>query len=329
MLLFTMWACVGSPDDSGRPSVVESVAPGFFLGVNYPWHEYGVDVHTTAWGDYTILGDEDAVAAELSTLASHGARAIRWWVLGDGRAAPDFAVDGTPLALDEEALANVGALLDLADEAGLTVMPVLLDFGWCAAEQEVSGVRLGGHADVFADPEKRRALVSDVVVPLAAAFAEHPAVAAWDLVNEPEWAFDGESYGLGDHCAAADVVAYVNEATPAIAEVAPQPTTVGSASYAWMGQYWTDTSVDVLQFHDYWEALDSLDAEVPGRAGRPVVLGEFPTMGVDLAGTLDSAFEGGFSGAMPWSGYADDDATDLDLGELEAWSEVHEVSGVF
>lgn len=313
----------GTADDTGGST---EDAP-FYLGVNYPWHEYGIDVHTTAWGDYTITSDEGAVAAELATLADHGARSVRWWVFGDGRAAPSFDRDGTPLPLDDEALANVRALLDLADDAGLTVMPVVLDFGWCAAAQDVSGVTLGGHAGVLADPDQRRALVEDVVVPLAAAFADHPAVAAWDLVNEPEWAFDGETYGLGDHCAEADVRAYVEEATAAIAEVAPQPTTVGSASYAWMVQHWVSASPRVLQFHDYWEDLGSLASDPAGRGGRPLVVGEVPTAGVDITATLDTAYAGGFSGIMPWSGYADDDATDLDLAALSAWAAAHEVGG--
>jgi hypothetical protein len=297
----------------------------FTLGVNLPWIDYGVDFAPTSWGDDTLSTHPDAVLARLQDLRAHGVRTVRWWLFGDGRAAPSFAGDGTPIALARgDALGdNFGLMLDLAEEADVTVMPVVLDFGWCAAAQTVNGVTLGGHGDVLADPAKRSALVNDVVVPLAAAFGDRPALAAWDLFNEPEWAFDGESYGLGDHCDAEDVRAYVDEAAAGIAAVDDAPTEVGSASYAWMVQYWVDADPPVLQFHDYWEDLSTLSPNL----GKPVVLGEFPTKGQDLTATLDLAAGAGFAGALPWSAYAEDDATDLDLDELAAWADAHEVDG--
>lgn len=332
-MLLTFLACTAPATDTGRPHYEDDTADTgsdsadtgadpadlFFLGVNYPWHEYAIDVRTTAWGDYTIAATPDDVRSQLRDLSSHGARGIRWWLFGDGRGAPTFASDGTPQPVDAEVLENVGLFLDLADQEGLTVMPVVLDFAWCSAPQEVYGVTLGGHAGTLADPDQRAALVNDVVAPLAAEFAAHPALAAWDLFNEPEWAMNGEYYGLGDHCSAEDVRAYADEATAAIAAVAPQPTTVGSASYAWMLQHWVAADPPVLQFHDYWEPLDMLSADL----GRPVLVGEFPTAGTDLPATLDTAVSGGFAGAMPWSGFAEDDATALDREELAAWAAAH------
>lgn len=304
------------PADQGAP---------FALGVNLPWIEYGVDFHATAWGDATLSSHPEEVAARLGDLRAHGVRSVRWWLFGDGRAAPRFTAAGAPVpvGVDDEITTNFLLMLDLAEAADVTVMPVVLDFGWCAAPEEVNGVTLGGHADVFADPERRAALVGDVLVPLAKAATDRPALAAWDLINEPEWAFDGELYGLGDHCDADDVSAYVDDATAALASVDDTPVSVGSASYAWMVQYWLDASPPLLQFHDYWEDLGTLDADL----GKPVLLGEFPTQDEDLSATLDTAWAGGFAGALPWSAYAEDDATALDLDELSAWEADHEVGG--
>lgn len=286
----------------------------FWLGVNLPWVEYAVDVHTTAWGDYTLSADPERLDAALDPLAEAGVRSLRWWLFGDGRAAPTFE-DGLPLPVDEEVATNFGILLDAADARGLTVMPVVLDFGWCAAAQDVNGVTLGGHARVFDDAAGRAAL-TDAVLPLAEQFADHPALAGWDLFNEPEWGFDGELYGLDDHCDADGVRAWVDDAGEAI-EALGTPTTVGSASYAWMTEHWVDARPSVLQFHDYWEPIGDLDAAL----GKPVIVGEFPTADADLGEALDGAWDGGFAGAAPWSALAEDDASDLDLAAFRAWGE--------
>lgn len=293
-------------------------APSFWLGINLPWVEYGIDVHTTAWGDYTFEADSTALELALDAVADSGARSTRWWLFGDGRAAPAF-VDGRPQPVDDEVITNVTTLLDAAAARELTVVPVVLDFGWCAAPEVVSGVTLGGHADVFGTEAGRAALTASVVS-LADAVGDHPALAGWDLFNEPEWAFNGDLYDLGDSCATDGVRAWVDATAEALA---PAKITVGSASYAWMDQHWADATPGVLQFHNYWEPLDTLD----GGRNRPVILGEFPTADADLTLALDTAWERGFSGAAPWSLLAEDDATDLDTTELATWAADHAVTG--
>lgn len=82
-----------------------------------------------------------------------------------------------------------------------------------------------------------------------------------------------------------------------------------------MLQYWADADPAVLQFHAYWEDVATLDAALD----KPVLLGEFSTAEDDLATTLDAAWNGGFAGAFPWSAYADDEASDLDLDAYAEW----------
>lgn len=312
-LLALALGCVDRGETTRDPD-----APPFLLGVNLPWLNYGQDFSATAWGDATLSSHPDDVLARLLDLSDHGVESVRWWLFADGRGSPGFDADGAPIALTAgEALdTNFTLMLDLAEQADLTVIPVLLDFGWCAAPEVVDGVTLGGHADVLADTTKRSTLVNDVIGPLAAAAADHPALEAWDLFNEPEWAFDGELNGLGDHCSVEDVQAYVSEANAAIASVDAHPTTVGSASYAWMLHYWADADPGLLQLHAYWEDVATLDAALD----KPVLLGEFSTAEGELVTTLDAAWNGGFAGAFPWSAYAEDDASDLDLDAYAAWA---------
>ena len=233
----------------------------------------------------------------------------------------DFT-DGLPVPPDDEVYTNLDLLFDEAAARDLTVLPVLIDFGWCAAAQDVSGVTLGGHARVF-DTQAGRDALTDVAVAVAAHVEGHPALAGWDLFNEPEWAFDGDLYGLGDTCDPEGVTAWVDSTGDALAAIGPEPTSVGSASYAWMTEWWLDAAPPLLQFHDYWEPLDELDADL----GRPVIVGEHPTADADEVAALDLAWDQGFAGSAPWSVLSDDDATDFDAAALAGWAADHEVGG--
>ena len=67
----------------------------------------------------------------------------------------------------------------------------------------VNGVRLGGRRDHVRDPSRRARLLEHVFAPIAERYGREPAVAGWDLMNEPEWA----TLGAGDARPAARGVA--------------------------------------------------------------------------------------------------------------------------
>jgi hypothetical protein len=299
----------------------------FLLGVNLPWVRYG-DFGANAWqphGGLSCREDLPAIEAQFVTLAARGVRALRWFVLCDGRAGVRFAADGTPLGLDEALGRDVETALGLARRSGLQLVLVLLDFTWCRRGRVHRGVQIGGRGGVLRTPRKRRALLDRVIAPLLERFGDAPEVLAWDLMNEPEWVVFGlgtwRPWALG-RGALRD---YLAGGTALVHAHTRHFATVGSASARWLDVV-RDLGLDVYQPHWY----DALDRRAPLarpiadlRLDRPAWLGEVPTRGSRLRPDqiLEAARQGGYAGAFVWSARAADAHSDWTaaLGAIERW----------
>jgi hypothetical protein len=249
-----------------------------------------------------------------------GFAVVRFFVLCDGRAAPSFAPDGRVEQLDGWFYRDFDVLLRAAERQGVLLIPVLLDFGWCAHETTVSGVQLGGHADVIRDPVKRRSFFERAFGPLLERYGRHPAVLAWDVCNEPEWIIDEipdafrrnhEVVSLADMRTFVQTCAsYVHRFT------SNQLVTVGSARRKWV-HLWTGCDLDFYQFHWFdhfrfeepfpWPPCDELDLD------KPCLIGEVPTDNTRFSlGEFSAAAEaGGYAGILFWSYGARDVFSDL------------------
>ena len=98
--------------------------------------------------------------------------------------------------------------------------------------------------------------------------------------------------------------------------------TVGSAGVRWR-TFYQGLGLDFYQVHWY----DSLTGQPPLETtvsslafDRPVLLGEFPTLGSkrDMHAILDTAHAAGYAGAFYWSALADDRATDAEAAIASA-----------
>jgi hypothetical protein len=302
-------------------------APAFLIGANLPWVRYG-DFGANAWqprGGLALRNDLPLVEAQLVELAAHGVRALRWFLLCDGRAGVRFAPDGTPLGYDGALERDVDAALGLAGRAGLQVVFVVLDFHWCRRRRVHRRVPLGGHARVLRDDRRRAALLDRVLDPLLQRFGDAPEVLAWDLMNEPEWV----TFGLGTWrpwaVTRSQMRAYLAGGVERVHARTRHLATVGSASTRWLGLV-RGLGLDVYQPH-WYDALDSrapLSHTVSGlELDRPAWLGELPTRGSRHRprALLEAARRAGYAGAFFWSARASDRRTDAQaaLDALHAW----------
>ena len=75
----------------------------YLLGVNYPWLNYGHDFGTTAWGHDGASSRKsgEQIDADFAYLKSQGMHVVRWFLFGDGRAAPEFNAKGEVTGFDE------------------------------------------------------------------------------------------------------------------------------------------------------------------------------------------------------------------------------------
>lgn len=309
-------------------------AGGFRIGANLPWARYGGDFGASAWqpaGGLAANADEASrVARTLGDLRSAGVTWVRWFLLCDGRAGVRYDVDGCPRALDDAFWADVNRGLTLADEAGVDVLFSLFDFHWCRPRHVVRGVACGGRTATIRDARMRAALMAHVVEPIARTVGSHPRVAAWEVMNEPEWATLGLGGWRPDTCVRTRTMrAFLAAVVATFRRHTATPLTVGSASARWL-RLVRGLDLDFYQVHWY----DRFERHAPlGRPvhawglDRPVVLGEYPTRGSrrDVEGILSRARDAGYAGALYWSALADDAASDpgYAVDALRDWMSRH------
>jgi hypothetical protein len=286
-------------------------SPEFFVGANLPWLHYGIDFGANAWtpeGGVAHPSQSGDLDATFEKLAASGVRAIRWFLFCDGRAGIEFGSHGRPIRLDPMVFRDIDAALAAAQRHGLRIMFVLLDFVWCDPARVVKGVQLGGRSAVLQDAEARRALLDRVLRPVLKHYGTEPTILAWDVINEPEWIRTLTSEQLYE---------FLSEAVSLVHANAMQPVTIGSAGARWR-TFYEGLGLDFYQVHWY----DALTGQPPLETpvielgfDRPVVLGEFPTLGSQrsMPAILDVAHAAGYAGAFYWSALADDRATDADV----------------
>jgi hypothetical protein len=286
----------------------------FFVGVNLPWLTYGCDFGANAWqpaGGVSALDRQRRLDEVFERLAAAGLRTVRWFVLCDGRAGLAIDADGEPAGVDDCFFPDLEAGLGLATRRGLSVVPVLFDFLWCARRREVKGVTLGGRRRWLADGDRRARLLDRVVRPILSRYGQEPAIHSWDLFNEPEWATLG--YGRLNPAIALrprTMRGVLGDLVALARSEARQPTTVGLASPRGL-RLVKGLALGFVQLHWYDRRAPTLYPACAAPAGS--LLGEFPTAASAHApeAILAAARAMGYAGALGWSALATDRHSDL------------------
>ncbi|HMH50074.1 MAG TPA: hypothetical protein VK548_07560 [Candidatus Acidoferrum sp.] len=234
---------------------------------------------------------------------------VRIFVFGDGRASPEFAASGHVTGFDPFFFRDFDALVDAATRANVLLVPVLLDFSWCAQRKVVSGVPIGGHADVISDPDKRRSFL-DGLAQLLQRYGRNPAIIAWDIMNEGEWIIPEVPDRIPDFAfepvPLADMRHFVSACADLVHRFTDHLVTLGSARRKWL-PLWQGLGLDVYQFHWYdhfasdepfpWPHATTLGLD------RPIVIGEVPRRDTRYSpGDFIAAAEaGGYPAVLFWS----------------------------
>jgi hypothetical protein len=283
--------------------------PGDFVrGVNLPWIRYGIDFGGNLWsrkGGVAVPATRELLDAKLAEAAAANASIVRWFLLCDGRAGVRFSAEGKPLGLDPHVFADMDAAIDAIGRHGLRVMFVLVDFGWCKQARKVNGVQLGGRLRVLKERSLRHMLLDNVLGPIFNRYRAEEAIAAWDIINEPEWV----TLGLGatnplNRLKRAELRDFIVEAASLVHRTTSHPVTVGSAGSRWRSFY-RRLPLDFDQVHWYDALAKAPPLEIPILQlgfDRPVLLGEFPTHASarPVNEILETARAAGYAGALDW-----------------------------
>jgi hypothetical protein len=315
----------------------------FMYGVNYAWHTFAADFGgISAWSQPGVSG-EPAVATELAEMAAGGIQTIRWWLW------PDFRGDGvtfdgndTPTGLGGTALADVTRALELAEQHDLYLMLTLFSFDNFRPTRMESQLKVRGIKPIVTDEAKRRALMDNVVAPLARAVEASPRkkrVVAWDLINEPEWAITGASLYGGDPVfdpqtdleavSHAEMETFLRDTLTTLRANSSALITVGGTAIKWKSA-WSMLDLDFHQFHMYdWVNMYWPYDRNPMSYGiddKPVVMGEFPLgglTGVPYGQLVEHWFGNQYAGALGWA-YTDPMFSGgRELTQVKAFADAH------
>ena len=288
----------------------------FWHGCNYPWSAdrttiyYALDFGANVWGSHLgVTTRRGAIEADFAHMAALGFTVARWFVFGDGRSGIAYDDRGLPAGPDPHLFADVDAGLEIARDAGMRLVLVLLDHRWLfeGVRDTIADPATGalfearlphGRAWILHAAAGREALFRGVLEPFVRRYGSGGAradladrILAFELMNEPDFVIEEWERDVSSHVARPlpfeCVAGMVSRFSDLVHAHSRALTTIGCARLhnLWA---WDDDALglDVLQVHSYPDTRHpDRGADVfgkPARAlgvSRPVLLGEFPCDG--------------------------------------------------
>jgi hypothetical protein len=269
------------------------------------------------WGRHFDLGDEEVATSVRADFAgirtTFGDRAVvRLWLFSDARTGLVIDPAGG-VTITDRARANMATLLRLATEERVVLIPVLLDFG-LADGLDRGGPdgswRLPEHPELIIDPA-RRARLAAALEEFVRPFADHPAVLAWDVMNEP-----GNAAGVVTPEHFADLQALMRELVDAVHR-AGGLATVGHRNVPEAARLWRGRVADDLGTVHYYPFTESRPTPTPfGTALGPVFgplpagWGELQALPGQIERQLATARQAGHRLFLFWDWVGDDENGD-------------------
>ncbi len=277
--------------------------------------------------------EPDRAAIDAEHLTGAGVSAVRLFVFADGRASPEFDENNFVVGLDDEFLQDFGRILELAQEYGFRIVPVLFDFLLCGEPDDFNGVPLFGRAALITDPERWQSFLTNALGPLLDHYGGAPEILAWEVMNEPEWCLTDLELPPGITRPpelppeGAAMIGEMQAFVEGIADfIHDHPTTedawvtLGSASGRYL-DLWDDTGLDLCQFHLY-NCDGCLDQGFALPSVHECLLGEFAARESltdrSVFWYLEDTCAGGYAGAMPWSWRGRDFVSPMSSEEQQA-----------
>ncbi len=233
----------------------------FFVGINYPWREYGWDFGRNPWGTVPPRNGWAAHEEELTnnflTFRKAGITHVRMYLFCDFRSAVIETPNG--LALDQYVIEDTEAMLRAAHKTGIKLIPVLLDFsiGNTAVGEYVENGNTWSKPKLVFSPRKYQ-LFSQMMVPYLKQLEvlntkyDHP-IAYLELMNEPDNLALLMVPGYYE-----SLKAWLTDLAVVIHEETTMKVTLGARSFADFRRWWNGVPVDAYQFHFYVDMMTDM-----------------------------------------------------------------------
>lgn len=295
------------------------------IGVNYPWPPdcRGEGIYPVipgqCWDANGKKGGLELVRKQIekdfAAFARNKIALVRVWLMCDLRRGLVKGAQGNPV-LDQNCWReDLGILLSAAENAGIELVPVLLDFTLAdGSVRERLGV-VGEEPRILTDPAIRKTFLKSAA-PLIDELCKSKAVRYIDLWNEP-----------GQMLAPMDAVVETLGALAALVDKR-KPVTVGVRNSIELSWWTARLPITVPSFH--WFAKMERNCYPKAWAPKDVDRGSTIVTEVEatrgIAATLTELYEGGFKGGLFWSANANDGISPFGPKqgeEFRQWVEKH------
>lgn len=150
---------------------------------------YGTDFGASIWGSKGVAENYAKNNDFHVDLHSKKVQVNRWWLFSDSRTGIIYDSNRNPVSIDEKVFGDLDAALEIAMKNNIVTIFSFFDFHYLFKEKIVSNVTTAGRTDIIEDPKKQDLLVQNIVIPILQRYARHPAVLAWEVMNEPVSAY--------------------------------------------------------------------------------------------------------------------------------------------
>lgn len=292
----------------------------FFVGINYPWNNYGWDIGKNPYGLPENSGwsaNEDKLVLNLQLLKKAGIDVVRIYIFFDLRTGLEYK-QGHLIGFDQYVKRDIETMFRAAGKSGIKLIPVLFDFGIA------DGQSPGEHSELIFSPEKGNFLVN-IVRPLLVEMNQwnnkyEKPVFAVEIMNEPDNMAMLLIPGYFD-----SLKIWFKDLTNIIHQETSFKVTLGSHSIVDMQRWWSDLKIDIWQFHFYkymskehewWP--QNLKREKIKMLGL-VFCGELEPY--DIKNNLDAIKSNGYGGVLFWSWNTNDGfkLSSEQINEISDW----------
>jgi hypothetical protein len=182
----------------------------FLSGANLAWMHYASDIgpgttDPTAFADTFLIWHES------------GGNAARWWLHTNGTVSPAFNDSGFVVAPGAGTIEDLKAVLDLAWEREIGVIPCLWSFGML--DKTLSASVLNRNILLLTDTVYTRRYINSCLIPMVQTLKGHPAIVAWEIFNEPEGMSTEMGWTMTQHVPMAAIQRFINLCSGAIHRV--------------------------------------------------------------------------------------------------------------
>lgn len=275
----------------------------FFVGINYPWQNYGWDVGKNPYGKPENSGwssREQKLKEDFEFLKQAGVNHVRIYIFFDLRTGLEYT-NGVLTGFDTYVRPDIEAMIRVAGQTGVKINLVLFDFG--IADGNSSGV--GEHPELIFSSKDRSNFLINLMKPLLQDMDKWnemygSPVYALELMNEPE-----NMIALMVPGYYGSLVSWFQDLTNIIHNETSFKVTLGSHSIVDMQRWWNELKIDIWQFHFYKYMLAEHD-QWPQELRREnipmpgvVFAGEFEPY--NMSENIEAIKASSYNGIMFWS----------------------------